>query len=155
MINLHHLWSACLQRATCKCSEGVECSNCDEQQSGATAALCFPQVEIRKNAFDSHSLARSSDARLSSHEFGFGSSSGFRSFDHPFLCTLHCFLEFSLIWFLSLGDAAAGSAISIIGVHRAFPHTGSPTKPAWRQMTTPQRQHRWLQTTWRRNARSD
>lgn len=44
----------------------------------------------------------------------------------------------------SLGEAAAESTISIIGAHRACPHTGNPTKPARRQMTAPQRQHRWL-----------
>lgn len=41
-------------------------------------------------------------------------------------------------------EAAAESTISIIGAHQACPHTGNPTKPARRQMTAPQRQHRWL-----------
>ncbi|CAB1447408.1 unnamed protein product [Pleuronectes platessa] len=45
----------------------------------------------------------------------------------------------------TLGEAAAAeSTISIIGAHRPCPHTGNPTKPARRQMTAPQRQHRWL-----------
>jgi len=44
----------------------------------------------------------------------------------------------------SLGEAAAESAISIIGARPACPHTGNPTKPARRQMTAPQRQYRWL-----------
>ena len=44
----------------------------------------------------------------------------------------------------NLGEAAAESTISIIGAHQACPHTGNPTKPARRQMTAPQRQHRWL-----------
>lgn len=38
----------------------------------------------------------------------------------------------------------AESTISIISAHRACPHTGKPTKPARRQMTASQRQHRWL-----------
>lgn len=44
----------------------------------------------------------------------------------------------------SLGEAPAESTISIIDAHQACPHTGNPTKPARRQMTAPQRQHRWL-----------
>lgn len=49
---------------------------------------------------------------------------------------------------------AAESTISIIGAHRACPRAGNPTKPARRQMTASQRQHRWLaadhleQKTW-------
>lgn len=49
---------------------------------------------------------------------------------------------------------AAKSTISIIGAHRACPRAGNPTKPARRQMTASQRQHRWLaadhleQKTW-------
>ncbi len=34
--------------------------------------------------------------------------------------------------------------ISVISAHQVCPHTGNPTKPARRQMTGPQRQHRWL-----------
>lgn len=44
----------------------------------------------------------------------------------------------------SLGEATAESTISIISAPQACPHTGNPTKPARRQMTAPQRQHRWL-----------
>lgn len=39
---------------------------------------------------------------------------------------------------------AVESTISIIGAHRACPRAGNPTKPARRQMTASQRQHRWL-----------
>lgn len=44
----------------------------------------------------------------------------------------------------SCEKAAAESTISIIGARQACPRTGNPTKPARRQMTAPQRQHRWL-----------